>query len=127
MANATAEECAFFMPQGQSCSTPLKPGDYANINLPKIQIPEIPPDILNQLKMVKSLKIELTLMNSKFLDSACMSTKIDIHVPDDDDTTTTTATTTTTTTTTTPKNNGMKMFNSNVILGAMLLLNFLYI
>ena len=97
------------MPQGQSCSTPLKPGDYANINLPKIQIPEIPPDILNQLKMVKSLKIELTLMNSKFLDSACMSTKIDIHVLDDDN------------------NNGMKIFNSNVILGAMLLLNFLYI
>ena len=109
MANATQEECAIFMPQGQSCSTPLKPGDYANINLPKIQIPEIPPAILNQLKMVKSLKIELTLINSKFLDLACMSTKIDIHVLDDDN------------------NNGMKIFNSNVILGAMLLLNFLYI
>ena len=116
MENATPEECAFFMPQGQSCSTPLYPGDYAKINLPKFQIPEIPPDILNQLKMVKSLKIELTLINSKFLDVACMSTKIDIHVLDDD-----------TITTTTPKNNGRKMFNSNVILGAMLLLNFLYI
>ena len=97
------------MPQGQSCSTPLKPGDYANINLPKVQIPEIPPDILNQLKMVKSLKIELTLINSKFLDLACMSTKIDIHVLDDDN------------------NNGMKIFNSNVILGVMLLLNFIFI
>ena len=97
------------MPQGQNCSTPLNPGDYAKINLPKFQIPEIPPDILNQLKMVKSLKIELTLINSHFLDAACMSTKIDIHVLDDDE------------------NNGMKMFNSNIILGAMLLLDFLYI
>ena len=113
MENATPEQCAFFMPQGQNCSTPLNPGDYANINS-KFQIPEIPPTILNQLKMVKSLKIELTLRNSKdfahIVDLACMSTKIDIHVLDDDD-----------------ENNGMKMFNSNIILGAMLLLNFLYI
>ena len=106
--NATPEQCAFFMPQGQNCSTPLNPGDYANINS-KFQIPEIPPNILNQLKMVKSLKIELTLINSKFLDLACMSTKIDIHVLDDDN------------------NNGMKIFNSNVILGVMLLLNFIFI
>ena len=101
------------MPQGQNCSTPLNPGDYAKINLPKFQIPEIPPVILNQLKTVKSLKIELTLMNSKdfahIVDLACMSTKIDIHVLDDDE------------------NNGIKMFNSNAKLGAMLLLNFLYI
>ena len=97
------------MPQGQSCSTPLNPGDYAKINLPKFQIPEIPLNILNQLKTVTSLKIELTLRNSNYREAACMSTKIDIHVLDDDN------------------NNGMKIFNSNVILGAMLLLNFLYI
>ena len=101
--------CQSLMPRGQSCSTPLNPGIYAETKLSKFPIPEIPSNIIAYLKIVKTMKIELTLMDSNSNDLACMWTKIDIHVPGDEE------------------NSGMKMFNSNLMLGAMLLLNFLYI
>ena len=89
--------CEQIMPKGQSCSTPLNPGIYAGFDSPLIiQIPEIPSAILNSLKLIKTIKIELTLIDSKSNDLACMWTKIDIHVPD--------------------PNSGMKMFNSNLII-----------
>ena len=101
--------CQSLMPRGQNCSTPLNPGIYAETKLSKFPIPEISSDILNYLKIVKTMKIELTLMDSNSNDLACMWTKIDIHVSDDEE------------------NSGMKMFNSNLILGAMLLLVLHYI
>ena len=100
------EDCDNFMPSGQNCSTPLIPGIYADtITLP---IPELSSVILNLLKGYKSLKIELTLMDSQSNELACLWTDIDINVPDGE-------------------NNGMRMFYSNFMLGTMLLLIFLYI
>ena len=61
---------------------------------------------INSALLFWNIKIELTLMNSRGIDLACMGTKIDIHVPDDGE------------------NSGMKMIHSNIILGAMLLLGF---
>ena len=100
------EDCDNFMPSRQNCSTPLNPGIYAEAIT--LQITGLSPVIINLLKVYKSLKIELTLMDSQSNELACLWTDIDINVPDGG-------------------NNGTRMFNSNLILGAMLWLIFLYI
>merc|ERR1711993_54252 len=99
----TRDQCNSLMPKGQSCSTPLLPGIYAETKQ-TFTIPKLSSEILADLNLYKSLTIELTLTDSKSKDLACLRTKIEWNDGE--------------------KNSGMKMFNSNLMMGAMLLMVF---
>ena len=46
-------------------------------------IPDIPSEILTFLKIFKIIEIELTLVDYKGIDLACLWTKLNFHIPDD--------------------------------------------
>ena len=75
---AQTGDCEQFLPEGQTCSTPLKPGHYAGGPAYVIELPKIPSVLVHILKPLKALKAELYGIKPNGSTISCLAATIEI-------------------------------------------------
>ena len=75
---AETGDCNQFLPEGQTCSTPLKPGHYAGGPAYVIELPKIPDILVSFLKPLKALKAELYGIKPDGTTVSCLAGTLEI-------------------------------------------------
>merc|ERR1719242_2091116 len=73
-------QCSDFLPEGQACSLPLNPGQYAAGPAITVTLPEIPDILIPILSPLKAIDVEVTGMKADGTAVACLATVADITV-----------------------------------------------
>merc|ERR1711894_715529 len=73
-------QCSDFLPEGQACSLPLNPGQYAAGPAITVTLPEIPDILIPILSPLKAIGVEVTGMKADGTAVACLATVADITV-----------------------------------------------
>merc|ERR1712020_807143 len=73
-------QCSASLPEGQACSLPLNPGQYAAGPAITVTLPEIPDILIPILSPLKAIDVEVTGMKADGTAVACLATVADITV-----------------------------------------------
>merc|ERR1712241_315116 len=73
-------KCSDFLPEGQACSLPLNPGQYAGGDSITVTLPEIPDILIPILSPLKAIDVQVTGIKADGTEVACLATVADITV-----------------------------------------------
>ena len=70
--------CSDFLPEGQECSLPLNPGQYAGGEPITLTIPEIPDILIPILQPLKAMDAEATVLKADGTAVACLGVRLEL-------------------------------------------------